>query len=151
MIKWSREVTELTKLALARFSNLTESELKVLCAVTTGEFAFCGPIDPLWQHHNDPVFADFWGFERDVTADLIRWLLVDREASTFVDPLGIQIDAARIGGALDLSFVHKEFPSFFKRCRLVEPVSLLFAHLGSVQLSGCLSREIRGWRRDILP
>jgi len=142
MIEWSREVIELGDLACTRFPSLTESELKLLCAVTTGEFVFGGPTDPRWQHHNDPMLSDFWGIERDIGSDLVRWMLVDSQATAFIDPHGLQVDGVRIVGMLDLSFITTQFPIFFRRCFLSEETSFLFARLASVQMVECLTRQI---------
>ena len=95
MIEWTREVIELASLALARFSDLTESELKALVAVTTGEIAYCGPHPVESDSHNfpdpynNPDFADFWGPERDVRAELIRWLCIAHDGAAWLDPRGL--------------------------------------------------------------
>ena len=87
----------LVAMAAAEFSNLTEAERALLVFVdlknrAQGDFAHGGtsanPSDPT----NDPAHADKWGHEREIRADLIRWLCVDPDASRMVDPAGIRID-----------------------------------------------------------
>jgi hypothetical protein len=50
-----------------------------------------------------------WGKKREIRAELIRWLCVDRNLSSRIDPMGIQITAARIGGRLNLSWLMFSF------------------------------------------
>jgi hypothetical protein len=138
MIGWTREVVELAKLALARFTDLNESELKVLVAITTGATAYCGPSRDDNHPHNNPDFADFWGLERDIRAELIRWLCISREAAPWIEPHGLQIQAARINGQLDLSFAVVKFPLALLRCRIADAMDLRSAQIEFLHLSGSL-------------
>jgi len=143
MIGWTREVIELANIALARFPDLNHSELKVLIGVTTSEIAYCGPhpddSDPhnYPDPYNNPDFADFWELERDIRAELIRWLCINRDAGTWVDPRGLWIHAARIRGQVDLSFAVVRFPVILSRCR-TDAMILTYAQIEFLHLSGCL-------------
>lgn len=138
MIGWTREVIELANLALARFAGLTESELKVLVAVTTGGTAYCGPSEEDNHPHNNPDLADFWGLERDVRAELLRWLCINRDAAAWIDARGLRIHAARITGQLDLRFAIVRTPLFLIRCRITDAINLPYAQIELLQLSGTL-------------
>jgi hypothetical protein len=129
---------------MVQFADLTESELKLLCAVTTGEVAFCGASEGQWERHDNPAFADFWGFDRDVRAELIRWLCVNRDAVSLIDPKGIQIHAAEITGNLDLSFVSVQFPFYFLGCRIRGRMELRAAKIALLAFSGSLTGNIIG-------
>ncbi len=144
MIEWSHEVIELMQLALTRFTDLTESELKVLCAVTMGEFAYCGPSDDGDDPANNPEHSDTWGGERAARAALIRWLCIDREASPLIDARGIRIQGARVIGELDLSFTSIQFPLLFQNVRFEETTTLEYAKIEFLDLSRSFTGRIKG-------
>jgi hypothetical protein len=131
-----RQVDDLEALARARFGDLSQAELKLLRAAPKGEVAWCGPSAKNDDPANDPAKADEWGPEREIRAHLIRWLCVDRDASSAVDPMGIQIYAARITGTLDLSFISVPFPLALCRCRLADGANLISADLPALNLAG---------------
>jgi hypothetical protein len=136
MIGWTREVKELATLALTRFPDLNESEFKVVVAATSGELAHCGPSRSDADPVNDPGSAAAWGPEREIHADLIRWLCIDLDAALWIDPHGLLIRAARISGQLDLSFAVVRFPLLLAHCRVAEEVSLHNAQLEDLSLLG---------------
>ena len=129
-------VDDLKTLAQARFGALSQAELELMCAAPRGEVAFCGPSDKDDDPANDPGRADEWGPEREIRADLLRWLCVDRDAKSAVDPKGIQAYAARVAGALDLSFVSVPFPIRLWRCRFTDDAILISAELPALNLGG---------------
>jgi hypothetical protein len=137
-----RPVDDLEALARARFPDLSQAELKLLRAAPKGEVAWCGPSRKDDDPANDPAKADEWGHEREIRADLIRWLCVDRDAASAVDPKGIQVHAARITGALDLSFVSVAFPLLMWRCRLTEDADLTSTDLPALNLAGSRVRSV---------
>src|SRR4051812_41084978 len=87
----------LKALAKERFPDLSASEGRVLEGVTTpagidfGKDKKDQPVTPApWA--SETKNADnpkYWGKDRNVRAVLIRWLCVDREARTLVDPRGL--------------------------------------------------------------
>lgn len=91
---------------------------------------------------NDPAKADAWGPEREVRAELVRWLCVEREASTCVDPKGITVHGAEVVGRLDLSFADVPFPVAFFRCRLTGESHLSFVRIPALRLIGTWTRSI---------
>lgn len=83
----SAQPGDLERLASARFTHpLTEAEIKLLRAAPKSEFAKCCPDG----FANDPSNANQWGKEREIRADLIRWLCVDTSASALVASEGLQ-------------------------------------------------------------
>jgi hypothetical protein len=138
MIGWTREVTELVKLGLAKFTELSESELKVLVAVTSGEYAYCGPSRDDNHPDNNPESADNWGVERDIRAELIRWLCISRDAAAWLDPRGLQVHGTRISGELDFSFAVVRFPLLLVRCCISDEMNLRFAQIDFLALPGSL-------------
>ena len=125
------------QLAGKQFGQLTAAERKLLQAAPRGEFAYCGPANKGPEApENDPAQATTWGKEREIRADLIRWLCADREVSSRIDPMGIQV-VARISGKLNLSCVTVQFPLRFICCRFLEDMALDEAALKSF----CLDRS----------
>jgi hypothetical protein len=86
----------LVKLALARFHTLTHAERALLefadkSNIGRGQFPIAGasatPLDP----GNDPKNASTWPHDRDIRAQLIRWMAVDNDATPQVDPNGVRV------------------------------------------------------------
>jgi len=136
----SEAASRLLTLVGAQFPNLTEAERALLVFVdlkkrAQGDFALAGPNAAASDASNEPVHADQWNHERDVRAELIRWLSVDPDASRLVDPRGIRLLGARVIGRLDLSRVHVPFPIVLRNCAVPERLifaatSILFLDLG---------------------
>ena len=144
---------KLEQLARARFGEtLTPCELKLLRAAPNAppasNWAQCGlSFD---DKDNDPSKADKeWGREREIRAEVIRWLCVDEKAKHEVDPKGIWVYGAKITGMLDLSFVIVPFPIVLRRCRLMEDADLKDAQLPLLSLEGSWVRAIGADRLDV--
>ncbi len=134
--------TDLETLARARFTKLTAAEIKLLQAAPKGEFAVCGPNVNDDDPANDPSKADEWGADRQIRADLIRWLCVDRAAKELVDPKGIRAYGAKIPDALDLSYVTVPFPLTLERCRPIDETKLIGAEIPELNLEGTWVRSL---------
>ena len=111
---------DLTALARARFGDLSAAEKKLFEVAPKGEIALCGPNYNWDDAANDPGKADEWGADREIRAELIRWLCVCRAARELVDPKGIRAFGAEVVGKLDLSNVAVPFGLTLMRCRLKE-------------------------------
>lgn len=98
----------LIQLAASRFPDLTGCELIVLHGASTGAASSCAPQnskipDALRSEaSNDPARGSAWSSDREVRADLLRWLFLDRQARRYLDPSGVRIRAARIPDRVDL-------------------------------------------------
>ena len=132
MLKWSPKVVALVTLALAQFASLSEAEFKMLCAAAEGEIATCGP----------DIF--FLNPERDIRSALVRWLLLNPDAAAYVDPRGVQVSAARLTGELNLSFATIHRPLTLLNCRIVDPISLLYASMPLLSLTGSFVTDLLG-------
>jgi hypothetical protein len=140
-----QQVADLVALAQARFGELSQAELKLLRAAPKGEVAWCGPSannDPA----NDPAKAEEWGHEREIRADLIRWLCIDRDVASAVDPKGIQVHAARVTGPLDLSFVSVPFRLLLRHCSFADSADLTSTGLPALDLAGTRVQSVVGDR-----
>lgn len=133
---------ELKKLAEDRFGLLSDAENKMLRAAITGDFAFCGPNENDDDPHNNPSSGEDWGPQREIPAELLRWLCVDKTAETYVDPQGIRIHGAKISSSLNLSFASVRFALGFRRCRFSDSIWLVSARLPSLTLSGSSTQKI---------
>ena len=74
--------SRLVALAAAQFPNLTKAERTLLEFAdiknrAAGDFTAAGPSGVPNDSMNDPVQADEWDHQREVRAELIRWLCVD--------------------------------------------------------------------------
>lgn len=119
-------VLTLAGLAETRFQPLSEAEKRLLRAVGTGAPAYCGPNDNQNDLANDPAHAAGWGADRELRAELIRWLCVDRDVAARIDPRGIRVYAGKIIHKLDLSYVTTAFPLTFERCVFLEDADLQY-------------------------
>jgi hypothetical protein len=123
----------LLRRAAEQFADLTDAEGKLLHAVTTGEVAdYSSPN----AAENDPQHADTWDATRTIHAKVIRWLCIDREAIGYIDPHGINIDAATIEGRLDLAYVTLPVPLVLTRCAVNAGVTLEHADTRTLSFSG---------------
>jgi hypothetical protein len=140
--------SRLAALAARRFPNLSNAERAMLWFsdvdnVDRAEFAIAGtsanPDDP----SNDPAHADEWPASRQVRSSLIRWICVDYEARTLIDPEGIRVVGARIAGGLDLSLINVPFPIVLRNCVFTETINLAGAEVADLELDGSHTRGIR--------
>jgi hypothetical protein len=122
---------QLAELAQAEFPALKPAEIKLIAAATTTLPAACGPSADPRDPSNDPEISETgdaaagltpWDADREVRADVIRWLCVNRAAKELVDPRGIQIFGARVTGEVDLRHCTVAFPLSLIRCRLMDAV-----------------------------
>jgi hypothetical protein len=127
----------LEDLTRAKYGDLAEAELLLIRAANEGKIAECSPKpqDPKAQE-NDPAYADSWGEQRKIRADVIRWLCVDADARGRIDPQGIWIHAAQISDELDLSFASVHFPLRFFNCSFPARIILAGANLRALYLIG---------------
>jgi hypothetical protein len=140
---------ELLELAEGEFSNLTPAETALLKFAgsyrsESGEFAAAGPSTNPDDPTNDPARADRWGAEREVRAELIRWLCVDPHAKALIDPQGIRLLGARITGKLNLSDVKVPFPLVLRNCSIAERMTFESAVFPRLELGGSYTGEIDG-------
>jgi hypothetical protein len=126
----------LEALARSQFEQLSEAERRLLHAVPLGQPAFCGPSQDDDDPANDPTNASNWAFERDIRAELIRWLCVDHEVVRTIDPRGLRVHASRIVGEFDLSYVSIRFPLDFERCVFNAGIDLRYLKVAALNLSG---------------
>jgi hypothetical protein len=139
----------LLEMASKRFPDLTRAERALFVFAdksnqARGEFAIAAssgaPLDP----SNDPSHADEWPPDRNIRAELIRWLAVDNGASTLVDPNGVRVLGARISGKIDLAFARVPFALTLVRCWIPGEMNLASADLPSIDLSGSRTGRIDG-------
>jgi len=139
----------LTKLAAAKFRDLTRCERAVLenadlKTTRHGPPVACGPSSKLEDPSNDPKNAATWDHQRDLRAELIRWVFIDPDANKQVDPEGIEALGARITGSLDLGNAQVPFVLGCLHCAIPEPMTLQSAELKALVLSGSDTNSIDG-------
>jgi hypothetical protein len=130
----------LEEMAREKFLPLSEAEERVVRAAPEGMIADCSDLggghEPEKADGSPKALDEKWPDARNVRADLIRWLCVDREAREQVDPRGVWIRGARITGALDLSFTNVPFPLLLLSCRLEQDLRLGYAKMPVLSLEG---------------
>jgi hypothetical protein len=148
--------TALEALAQGEFGQLSDSERALVRAVPTADPAFCGPgptdMDGALKNHAYlPEFSDTglpsegvprWDPERNVRAELIRWLCLNREAKALVNPKGIQLVGARIVQSLDLRWTEIPFRVSLKRCRFQDNALFTGSQILELDLEGCWTRQV---------
>jgi hypothetical protein len=121
----------LAGLASKRFPDLRRGEHNVIEAVQRGSIAVLGYGD---EQKQLPQYADEWGVEQRVRAELIRWLCADKEAISHVHSRGISISSGKIEGSLDLSFTAVAFPLSFAQCVITDRIDLEAATIKTLRL-----------------
>jgi len=127
---------ELERLACARFPDLSAAEIELVRAAPAGEVAVCGPKAKPDDPAYDPSKAEDWGPEREIRAELIRWLCMDPRTKKLVDPRGIHVLGAKISDSLDLDNVTIPFRLSLQRCWLAQKLNLRGARLPVLNLQG---------------
>lgn len=148
---------QLEALARAEFPDLKIAEVKVVRAATTSSPAQCGPQADAADLSNHPEYSETgdtakgvaaWGIDREVRADVIRWLCIQEEAKKRVDPRGIQLLGARVTGELDLRHATVSFPVSMVHCR-VGPIFLNGCQIPRLDLDGSYTGSIDADGADI--
>ena len=142
MAEDSPHAPDLEALARSRFGELSEAEQRLLRAAPMGEIAYCGPTEDNSDPANDPANADGWGGEREIRAELIRWLCVDPEAAQKIDPRGLHAYAGKIIGKLNISYATVAFPLRFERCCLTDDAILRCVRIPVLNLAGSGTRSL---------
>ena len=135
--------------ALQHFSKLTPAETALMKFAgdyrsEPDGFAAAGPSTIPDDPTNDPAHADEWSTQREVRADLIRWLCVDPRARALIDPQGIRLLGARITGKLNLSDLKVPFPLVLRECSIGERMTFERAEFPRFDLGGSYTGEIDG-------
>jgi hypothetical protein len=137
----------LIKLALARFHTLTHAERAMLAFaeagnVERGQIAVAGPSSNPDDPSNDPAHAGEWNKEREIRAQLIRWLCEDPDAIKLVSPSGIAVLGARVVGGLNLSYIRVPFALVMRKCSIAERIILTGTEIPHLELNGSYVSEI---------
>jgi len=126
----------------------TAAERKLLAKAAEGGVAVCGPSSDPKDPANDPSSANRseghpgWGREREIGADLIRWLSTDHRAQEQVDPRGVDIWGAKITGELNLNFAVVPFPIRLSQCALTADAFLRQLEILRIDLQGTWVKSI---------
>jgi hypothetical protein len=145
-----------------RHRQLTDAELALLHAAPTGQWAYYDPDRREWVRTdgtppkadapaNLPEFSENgdmgrklqpWGWDRNVSAGLIRWLCVSTLPKSFVDPIGLRLQGARIIETLNLEAVHVPFPLELQSCRLMKEINLNQCTISNLSIAGSWTKGI---------
>jgi hypothetical protein len=130
---------------------LQPAEIKLIRTATTTNRAYCGPSKDERDPSNNPKFSETgnagrcvapWGPDREIRAKVIRWLCVNREARSLIDPQGLQLFGAKVTGELDLQHVDIPFPLSIVQSRLVARANLNSCQISRLDLDGSSIRSI---------
>jgi len=141
---------QLETLARAKFQNLTATELKLLHAAAIGEWATAGLPNadasaylPEFSENGDiGLNLQPWGPERNVKAELIRWLCVWPAAKVLVAPSGLQLRGARVVGPLNFEGAQIPFQLDLRSCRLTHAASFLRCTIPNLSMTGSWTRGV---------
>lgn len=147
------EAVNLEELAKAHFQrDFTTAEHNLLTSAPLGQMAYPVPQERRAELSIGPDKSEKsdgnpgWGPERDIAADLIRWMCIDRNAREQIDSQGIQLVGARIRGTLDLKFVDVPFPIWLQSCLILDEIWLYRVKIPALSLSGCWTHLINADR-----
>jgi hypothetical protein len=133
---------DLEALAIRRFSGrLTNSELRLLRGAPNEDVVYCGPNHNDKDPINDPANSKDWTVEREIRAELLTWLCVDRTASKMV-PRTLEIHSAKITGKLALSFATVPFALFLIRCFLNDEADVRYIKVPQLCLNGSRTQSL---------
>ena len=134
----------LEALAAAHFKRkFTDAEKNLLKSAPQGAMADCGVPSKLpTDIDNDPSKAEAWGFDREIAADLIRWLCIDPEAKKRLDSAGIAIQRAKITGVLNLESAVVPFPIQLWYCAFTGDAYLIQVEIPRLDLQGSWTKSI---------
>ena len=82
--------------------------------------------------------AALWDHQREIRAELIRWLCVDPNAIKLIQPDGISVIGASVVGSLNLDYVHPPFGVRLVRSSIPDSMSLQYAELGILSLAAAI-------------
>src|SRR5215467_11411983 len=127
--------SSLVALASSRFPNLTRCERAILeyadlNTMSPAEYAVCGSSTKLDDPSNNPANGASWDHQRDVRAELFRWIFVDPDVIRQVDPGGVAMLGARIVGAIHLENVRTPFGLSLVRSAIPEVIGLEGSDIG---------------------
>lgn len=128
-------MADLFTLVPSIFKPLYDAEIALLRNVTNGNLTWRGngvEQSDFWDQRNDPEQAESWAPNRQIRAELLRWLCADLEAEKLIHPSGIAIGVARILGRLDLSHLILRFPLRLNRCCVSDGIDLYYAEAHSL-------------------
>ena len=111
----------------------TPAEQRVIDAAAAGEICDFRVNDPATD---DPAQAETWGAERALRADVLRALCLGLRPDWPLDPRGVQVQGARIDGALDLAATTVAVPLAFWGCAFTAAPIVRDAALKVLNLSG---------------
>jgi hypothetical protein len=147
----SKSATKLKALARDEFGEPSEAESRMLDAAATRGMAFCGEYSDLDHPSNAPAFSETgspaaplepWGKDREIRAEVIRWLCAAEDAKKLLDPSGIHVIGARIVKPLNMTSLHIPVPIAFRHCRILEPATFEACELESVDMEGTWTRDL---------
>ena len=121
----------------------------LLGAAQEGKIANCCTTENRDHPDNDPFHADEWSPEREVRAELIRWLCTSAEATRRIDSRGIQLLASKVTGELDLAYVTVTFPIRFERCRLCADAKMEYVSIPTLNLDGSCIQALNADGADV--
>jgi hypothetical protein len=114
---------DLLSVAERTFSpGLSSAERTLLAAIPVGEYAWCGPSHDDKDPDNNPQNAHTWSKDRNIRSALIEWLCTKKTKG--IPSRGIRIHAARITGALDLTYGEGSVHLVFYRCNITDPIKM---------------------------
>ena len=135
----------LVQLAEQRYRNLTNCEGLLLYAAEHGTMLSCAPglMDLAHIDNNNPLNepgqSAKWPADRDVRADLLRWILSDADAQKLLSPGGFSIRGAKVMQRPILAFLKIPVWMGFDHCFFGGGIDLGAASLPGFALTGSVS------------
>lgn len=129
-------MSDLDKLAVKKFPDLTSSESKVLSALAEGTIAWCGASPGAEQAENNPVKATSWDEQRTIRSEFLTWLCENASQHCRIGASGLSIGAARIEGKINLTRSHIPFPIRLLNCWIPAGLILIYSRCPGIDVSG---------------
>jgi hypothetical protein len=117
--------SELEHLAIKRFAELTDPEALLLRRVCSGDDK------ESTESHDRPT----------IRAEVVRWLIADRAAWPYIDPLGVRLANVTFAEALNLNSCDPPFPVEFEYCTFKSVLSFREAFAPFIRLFSCTTND----------
>ncbi len=129
----------LLELIEKKIPDLNRPEMDLLGALLDGRFV---DLIPDREETLEPCHEEDWSEERVIRSIVISTICATTIGHEYIHPKGLQIRGGIIKDSLDLENIQFPFPIRFHQCLFEQKISLSYAKITELDLSGCCTKDI---------